>query len=631
MDLEALRAKLRLDAGEFVAGLAGAQQALTGFQGKMRDAGESLRAFGERARDAGEKLTARVTVPVLAAGAFVVKAASDMAEAISATGVVFGENGAAVLKWSETTATQLGIARADALTAANQFAALGQGAGISNDKLVEFSTSLVQAAADLSSFWNVPSSQALADLQSALNGQYEPLQKYGIKLTEASVAQRALADTGKTAVDQLTQAELATARYNLILEGLGPAAGNFALTQQEVANQTRIAQAQFKDAAANLGTLLLPYVLQAVQAFSDLVQRFQGLSPETQKWLLIAAGIAAVIGPAVTIIGALATAIGLLLSPIGLVVLAIAGLVVAYQTNFLGFADGVNAVVDALVAKFNQLKESVLQVAAFFGSVWATIGPAMSAAFELATAIVMTYVDTVVGIFNGFQRSIKGVMTLIKGIFTGDWEAIKTGVIEIVGGLKDAVMETMLGFLAGVKAYLAVFLTAFDTSWSDIYDAVSNWIWNIQDRVGGVLNQIATSVWDKAFNIGSNIGSGLATGIQSMWGEVVGKAQALADAVMNILSKIPGIASPSKVTTYYGKMIGAGLVEGMDAAQASVEAAAARLAGAAMPMPGIAVAGGGSYQVTIQNHFAGNENQDAIADAVFGRFSRELGLTIGDG
>jgi len=90
--------------------------------------------------------------------------------------------------------------------------------------------------------------------------------------------------------------------------------------------------------AISFGESLAPVVKSVGEKIAILANMFQNLTPQTKKFILIAAGIAAAIGPALialgflstTIIPALITGFTLLTGPIGLVVLAIGALAAGF-------------------------------------------------------------------------------------------------------------------------------------------------------------------------------------------------------------------------------------------------------------------------------------------------------------
>jgi len=86
--------------------------------------------------------------------------------------------------------------------------------------------------------------------------------------------------------------------------------------------------------AISFGQVLAPTVKFIGEKIAILANKFEALSPTTKKFVLIAAGIAAAIGPALVALGFLATTIlpalisgfAILTGPIGLVILAVAAL-----------------------------------------------------------------------------------------------------------------------------------------------------------------------------------------------------------------------------------------------------------------------------------------------------------------
>jgi hypothetical protein len=199
-----------------------------------------------------------------------IKAASDANEELNKTSEVFRVSAKAIKAWSKTTAQGLGISQVEALRSVATFGELFRTLGVGTPKAAELSKTLVQLSADLASFFNKDPEQALQALQSGLVGQARPLRQFGVFLTEARVKQEALIETGKKNISSLTQQDKILARYALILRDASIAEGDFGRTQEQLANQSRILKANLSDAAAELGKVLLPVVLLAVQGLNDL-------------------------------------------------------------------------------------------------------------------------------------------------------------------------------------------------------------------------------------------------------------------------------------------------------------------------------------------------------------------------
>lgn len=212
----------------------------------------------------------------LAAGGFaaykMIGAASDLSETINKVDVVFGKNGDAIEHWGERAINTMGMSEQSALDAAAIFGVFGQSAGLTGDKLSGFSTKLVKAAADLSSFHNVPIAESLEAIRSGLAGETEPLRRFGILLNDADLRQRALklgiVDTVKNA---LTPQQRTLAAQSLILQRLGPATGDYARTQSGLANTTRRLRERLANLTAHMGKVLLPVAAKAADALDRVL------------------------------------------------------------------------------------------------------------------------------------------------------------------------------------------------------------------------------------------------------------------------------------------------------------------------------------------------------------------------
>ncbi len=188
-------------------------------------------------------------------------AASNLNEQTSKSAVVFGKSQDAIVEWSKTSSTALGLAQDQAIQAAAGFGALLRPLGETEEAAAANSQRLTQLAADLASFSNTSVADALQALSSGLVGEIEPLRRYGVVLSEAAVQQKALVQTGKDSVSQLTAQEKVAARLGIIFDSTGQAQGDFARTSDSLANQQRTLQANLRDLAATIGKGLNPAIL----------------------------------------------------------------------------------------------------------------------------------------------------------------------------------------------------------------------------------------------------------------------------------------------------------------------------------------------------------------------------------
>lgn len=95
-----------------------------------------------------------------------------------------------------------------------------------------------------------------------------------------------------------------------------------------------------------------------------------------------------------------------------------------------------------------------------------------------------------------------------------------------------------------------------------------------------------------AYSAGAYIGQGLANGMRSMLGTVRSIAAQLAASANEAIAAKAKIGSPSKVTTYFGEMVGQGFINGMDSMAQGASRAASGLFDPSVSMPQYAYAGG---------------------------------------
>jgi hypothetical protein len=241
----------------------------------LKGSGKNVTTFGSQISAFGKKAALAFAAAGVAFGAFAkiaVSSASDLAETISKVGVLFGSSAKEIEIFAGTAAKSLGQTKQQALDAAATFAIFGTSAGLSGQELSKFSIDFVKLASDLSSFNNTSPQDAINAIGSALRGEAEPLRRYGVLLNDASLKQAALSlGIITTTTQALTPQQKVLAAQKLIFEQTTAAQGDFARTSDGLANQTKIVTAQLENMKTEIGTALLPIVLQLATAFSEKI------------------------------------------------------------------------------------------------------------------------------------------------------------------------------------------------------------------------------------------------------------------------------------------------------------------------------------------------------------------------
>lgn len=245
------------------------------------------------ARMAGFGATTMAASAVAGVGLYkLANAASAVSEQLSATGVVFGKSLVPGLeRYASTAAATAGISKALALQVSNNFGTMGKAAGLTGEDLSGFSTQLTQLGGDLASFKDTTVDEALAAIQSGLQGESEPLRRYGVFLDDATLKTRAMTLGIYDGNGALTTQQRILAAQAEIMAQSSDAQGDFVRTSDSLANRQRALAAEFENTKAAVGEGLVPIFETLLGVAGSVTGKFQELSPEAQRTVGSVAGI----------------------------------------------------------------------------------------------------------------------------------------------------------------------------------------------------------------------------------------------------------------------------------------------------------------------------------------------------
>jgi len=377
-------------------------------------------------------------------------AASSLSEQISRSGVVFGENAAAIQDWSKGAAKNFGLSRTEALNAASSFGTLLKTSGFAGNETAAMSKKLVELAGDLGSFNDVDPAIMLDKLRAGLSGEAEPLKQFIGNIDEATTKAYAYANGIAEAGKPLTEAQKMQARYGLILERSADAQGDYARTADGVANSQRTAAKQTEDLSASIGTSLLPVTKLFLGVLTDVMgffQRYPGvLKAVIIGVTLLAAAIVAlnialtvatlIASPYILIILAVVAAIAALIAVGVLVVKNWDKISAALAVAWDGITNAAKSAVDQVVGAFKRLASIVTGIVSGFlswvRSNWQTLLVILTGPIGLAVVLVAKYWDQI-------SDAARSAVSAIKSVWSGLSSFISSTVSSIVGFLSRLV------------------------------------------------------------------------------------------------------------------------------------------------------------------------------------------------
>jgi hypothetical protein len=525
---------------------------------------------------AGAKVTEFVTGSI--------DAYARLQDAISVTGVKFGQQSASVEQFAQGAAKSFGLSNAAALEAANTFGTFGKAAELTGQPLADFSTQMTGLAGDMASFAGTTPDEAVTALGAAFRGEYDPIERYGVLINKEMVNQKALQMGLAATKDEITKGDEVMATRQLILEQTGQAQGDFARTGDSVANSQKRVAAETENAQAALGEKLAPAYLVAlnavnqaitgITAFLDVVGRIAAV---VWQWrdavvavgvvlgILNAQTIAFNVAAALTLIRIAAvnaattawTAVQWLLNaaltanPIGLVVAAVAalvaGVIIAYNHS-----ETFRRIVDQLFAK---LKEFIDWCGPAVQA-WAT---KMGTSFGQAVTDVGNFINNIVTWFNKMKTSLEQAGTDI-----GNWGTkMKNSLVQ--AGTDMDTFGTKVNELpgkarAGLSTYIQVLQDSIVVGWNRARDGAVSVIGSIVTESGAIVNKVRSALAPFAGMLRDAVvaaWNALPAGIRQPIEQMVAAARQLATDILNALRNLP-----SEMVTL-GNQIIQGLLNGL--------------------------------------------------------------------
>jgi len=202
-----------------------------------------------------------------------VKGASNLQAEFEGVNQIFGSSAKAVQDFAKQAAASAGLTEVEALRASKTMGLFASSAGLSSEGAAKFSTDLVQLAGDLGSFNDIPAGQALAAIQSGLQGQAEPLRQFGVFLTEDALKAEYFAQTGDKVTGSLTAQQKMMASYGLIMKSTNVQQGDFVKYASDFGNAQKTMTANFDNMKNSLATNLLPVLGQLMAAFTPIIEK----------------------------------------------------------------------------------------------------------------------------------------------------------------------------------------------------------------------------------------------------------------------------------------------------------------------------------------------------------------------
>ena len=508
-----LSASLAWDLEDFQRGTSvveGAFKGIIGLAGKVGDA----------VTNAGKRMTVGMTLPLTGLGVLFTKAAADASELQSAFDYTFGNMAGRMNRWAEQTGDAMGRATGEMQEGALAFGQLFKAAAPTEAAAARLSQRFTVLAQDAASFYNTDFDTAMGKIRSGLTGESEPLRDFGVFLTEAAVAAKAvelgLVDAGQ----EVNEYGKIMARSALIAEGLSDAQGDVERTSTSLSNQVRKIKGDLRELAEEIGGYLEPYAQKLASVVEGVVERFKNL-PDGVKRAAVGFGVfLAALGPLSIALSALAVAIlplvlvkmgplfaiiSAIVNPIGTLVV-VAGKMVAkfggigavlgrIAPLFLRFLGPVGLVITALqlfggpilrgLQAFGRFVSEAVGdgIRELFASLSDTIDRVSEALDAFMQSPVGEFLQEVVGFVGMLLEALLTLAGYLTGQLIGAFFEVFTAIADLVGGVIETAVKLLTGDWAG----------AWDAAVQTVGRAIiriGEWISQIWPWLGGMIQML---------------------------------------------------------------------------------------------------------------------------------------------
>lgn len=521
---------------------------------KLQSISQKFGSVGEKMSSIGSKMTSTFTMPIVAGFTAAIAGASDLNETIGKVGVVFGDNAKSVEEWGSGAIKNFGLAKGTALDMVSLYGDMATGMGFTKDAAATMGEQLVGRAADLASFKNISTEVAKTALNGIFSGETESLKQLGVVMTQANLQEYAHSQGIQKKIQDMSQAEQVTLRYNYVMQQTSSAQGDFARTSTGQANSTRIFHETIKELQTTLGEKFLPVITPIVQKVTEMVTWFGSLGSGTQNVILGFTGFLAVIGPIVSIGGALSTALEVVTGWFGSMAEAIGATegVMAIITGPIGIATaaiaGITAVVitlwntnegfrTAVTTAWNYIQQSFTVVWTYITDfiqnvlppIWNAVGPM----FQVVWQGIVTFLGAA---WDGFSVAFSAVVEAIKVV----WNAISpfiSAVFSSLVGVLDGLWQTFQGVFTVVVDVIRVAWNALTNVISSVWSGVVNLVSSIWSGFGPIFSgvcSVITSVWSGISNGISSVWNSIVSGVISAWNSIVSPFQSVANTIGSI-------------------------------------------------------------------------------------------------
>ena len=574
-----------------VAVVAETKQFKRAFRGLSKDLGldrlsRGVKNVAGKFVEVGKAAAAASAAVGAAAGAISFKAiqmAGELEQSTGAVEAVFKQTADKVKAYASTASTSFGVTKNEFQELSILLGAQLKNGGVPLEQLGDKTKDLITLGADLSAQFGGSTAEAIQSISSALKGERDPIEKYGVSLKQASIdakaAELGFSKVGGSFSNEAQQA----ATLALIFEQTADAQGAFNRENNTYAHQVQVLKARVHDLAAEFGTLLLPYATRFVQFLNEkLMPKFEQLKAWLENTGIPAfKKFAQWIGPklqraAEILYTAFTTHVlpalrsfkdwwnsggAQTLTRLGKLFVAVAPAIYAFGVVFKNAfaATKFAATVPTLIGRIQNAFKLLIPIVTGWPFIIAAAIAAIVGGFVLLYQNSETFRNGVSKVWNGIKTAIKPVIDWFTSNVLPTLKQQATIIMQTLGmvakTLLDAlkpVAEALAAVIVPVVKFVVNFIIGAVTSLGPVFTGIGSVIAGVWTYISGGLTgllqviqgvvQIITGIltldWHRVWEGAKNVVSGVWTAIQSF---IQGAAKVITGAIQAAAGAISAV------------------------------------------------------------------------------------------
>ena len=352
-----------------------------------------------------------------------------------------------------------------------------------------------------------------------------------------------------------------------------------AVMQDNLAGQVTILKSQLEELAISFSDILMPTIRSIVSRIQELVDKLNQLDPQTKETIAKIALVAAALGPMLVVlgktissvgtvfsavsklpalfstvqggIGAITGALGVSLGPLLAIIAAVAALVAAFvhlwKTNET-FKNNIIGIWEQIKSTFTGLTQGITDRLNALGFDFESFTDVLKAAWDglcnLLAPIFEGVFQNISNIFSEFTGVLLGLLDVLIGLFTGDWEQCWNGIKGIFTSIWNFVVNTFRNIMNTLKGIADVVLGWFGTSWNEVWTSIKDFFVNTWNSISTFFTGIITGIRDFFVNIWTGIYTFFSNIFNAIYTVVSTVFQTIYNTIMTVWNSIYETIAP---------------------------------------------------------------------------------------